>query len=83
MKSNKLANSILIVTCGPSTDEWIMMWYIYAWASLLAQLVKNPPAMQEIPVRFLYSIYRREYYLVVRKNKIMPFAAPWTSRLSC
>ena len=23
------------------------------WASLIAQLVKNPPAMQEIPVRFL------------------------------
>ena len=23
------------------------------WASLVAQLVKNPPAMQEIPVRFL------------------------------
>jgi len=25
----------------------------YKRASLLAQLVKNPPAMQEIPVRFL------------------------------
>ena len=23
------------------------------WASLVAQLVKNPPAMQETPVRFL------------------------------
>ena len=23
------------------------------WASLIAQLVKNPPAMQETPVRFL------------------------------
>ena len=23
------------------------------WASLIAQLVKNPPAMQENPVRFL------------------------------
>ena len=27
--------------------------YIVTWASLIAQLVKNPPAMQEIPVQFL------------------------------
>ena len=27
--------------------------YIYAWASLVGQLVKNLPAMQETPVRFL------------------------------
>ena len=25
----------------------------HSWASLVAQLVKNPPAMQETPVRFL------------------------------
>ena len=25
----------------------------YTWASLVAQLVKNPPAMQETPVQFL------------------------------
>ena len=25
----------------------------HIWASLVAWLVKNPPAMQEIPVRFL------------------------------
>ena len=33
------------------------MWYIhmhrYIWASLTAQLVKNPPEMQETPVWFL------------------------------
>ena len=27
--------------------------YVYVWASLLAQLVKNPPAVQETSVRFL------------------------------
>ena len=27
--------------------------FYYIWASLLAQAVKNPPAMQEIPVQFL------------------------------
>ena len=26
---------------------------MYTWASPVAQLVKNPPAMQEIPVQFL------------------------------
>ena len=26
---------------------------LYLWASLIAQLVKNPPAMQETPVQFL------------------------------
>ena len=25
----------------------------YLWASLIVQLVKNPPAMQETPVQFL------------------------------
>ena len=25
----------------------------YSWVSLVVQLVKNPPAMQETPVRFL------------------------------
>ena len=29
------------------------MSLVYMWASLIAQLVKNPPAMQETPVRFL------------------------------
>ena len=27
--------------------------YLFIWASLIAQLVKNPPAMQETLVRFL------------------------------
>ena len=27
--------------------------YAYIWASLVAQMVKNPPAMLETPVRFL------------------------------
>ena len=30
-----------------------MLIYTYAVASLIAHLVKNPPAMQETPVRFL------------------------------
>ena len=33
------------IFCIPVADSW--------WASLIAQLVKNPPAMQETPVKFL------------------------------
>ena len=32
---------------------FIMMRYVPSRASLVAQLVKNPPAMQEIPIQFL------------------------------
>ena len=31
----------------------INIYSLKSWASLVAQLVKNPPAMQETPVRFL------------------------------
>ena len=31
------------------------------WASLVAQLIKNPPAMQETPVRFRKIPWRREW----------------------
>ena len=31
----------------------ITFLYLFIWASLIAQLVKNPPAMLETPVRFL------------------------------
>ena len=38
---------------GKSTGEGIDYPLQYSRASLVAQLVKNPPAMQETPVRFL------------------------------
>ena len=38
---------------GRSTGEGIGYPLQYSWASLVAQLVKNPPAMQETPVQFL------------------------------
>ena len=34
-----------------STDEWMKMWYVYR-ASLVAQLIKNPPATHETLVQF-------------------------------
>ena len=46
------------VSCPPGPDFFLsvktnrgVLWV--SWASLLAQLVKNPPAMQETPVLFL------------------------------
>ena len=38
---------------GRSAGEGISYPFQYSWASLVAQLVKNLPAMQETPVRFL------------------------------
>ena len=38
---------------GRSAGERIGYPHQYSWASLVAQLVKNPPAMQETPVQFL------------------------------
>jgi len=38
---------------GRATGEGIGYLLQYSWASLVAQLVKNLPAMQETPVLFL------------------------------
>ena len=43
----------LIPGLGRSAGEEIGYLVQYSWASLVAQLVKNPPAMQETPVQFL------------------------------
>ena len=43
----------LISGSGRSTGEGIGYPFQYSWASLVAQLVKNPPAMQETWVWFL------------------------------
>ena len=38
---------------GSSLGEGIGYPLYYSWASLVTQMVKNPPAMQEIPIQFL------------------------------
>ena len=38
---------------GRSTGEWIGYPFPYSWASLMAQLVKNPPAVWETRVQSL------------------------------
>ena len=42
-----------ISASGRSAGEGVGFSLQYSWASLVAQLVKNPPALQETWVRFL------------------------------
>ena len=44
----------------PLFNTYICMLARYLWASLVAQLVKNPPAMQETLVQFLGQEYPLE-----------------------
>ena len=46
-------------------------------ASLIAHLVKNPPAMQETPVRFLGRENPLEKGMATRSN-IVAWRIPWT-----
>ena len=46
-------------------------------ASLVAQLVKNPPAMQEIPVRFLGGEDLLEKEMAAHSS-ILAWRIPWT-----
>ena len=46
-------DSGLIAGLGRSPGEGTGYPLQYSWVSLVAQLVKNPPAMQETPVQFL------------------------------
>ena len=48
--SCKVGDPGLIPGLGRSAGERIGYPLQYSWAALVAQLVKNPPAMQEIPV---------------------------------
>ena len=62
---------------GRSPGEGIGYPLQYSWASLVAQLVKNLPAMQEAPVQFL----GREGPLEKGKathSRILVWRIPWT-----
>ena len=50
---------------------------MYARASLIAQLVKNPPAMQETPVRFLDCEDPLEEGKATHSS-ILAWRIPWT-----
>ena len=50
----------------------------YSWASLVAQLVKNPPAMRETWVRSLSWEDPLEKGMKVTHSNILAWRIPWT-----
>ena len=63
---------------GRSAGEGMGYPLVYSWVSLVAQLIKNPPAMRETWVRSL----GREDALVKGKithSSILAWRIPWTS----
>ena len=62
---------------GRSTGEGIGYPLQYSWASLLAQLVKNPPAMWETWVRSLGWENPLEKAMATHSN-ILAWRIPWT-----
>ena len=53
IQSDTRLDPSMIPEMEKSPEEWIGYPLQYSWASLVAQMVKNPPAMQETPVQFL------------------------------
>ena len=67
----------LIPSLGRSAGEGITYPLHYSWASLVAQLVKNPPAMQETWACCLgweYSLEKRK----ANHSSILAWTIPWT-----
>ena len=52
----------------------------YSWASLVAQLVKNPPATWETWVRSLGWEDPLEKFLKAMHSRIMAWRIPWTAK---
>ena len=67
----------LIPGLGRSMGEGIGYTLQYSWASLVAQLVKNPPAMQEIWVQSLGWEDPLENGKATPSN-ILAWRIPWT-----
>ena len=68
---------VLIPGSGRSPGEGIGYPLQYSWASLVAQLVKNPPAMQEILVQSLGLEDPLEKRKATHSN-ILAWRIPWT-----
>ena len=67
----------LILGSGRSTGEGIGYPLQYSWASLVAQLVKNPPAVQETWVQFLGWVDPLEKEMAIHSS-ILAWKIPWT-----
>ena len=62
---------------GRSAGEGIGYPFQYSWASLVVQLVKNLPAMQETPIQFLGWEDPLEKGEATHYN-ILAWGIPWT-----
>ena len=67
----------MIPGSGRSTGEGIGYLLQYSWASLVAQLVKNPLAMQETWIRSLGWEDPLEKGMVMHSG-ILAWRIPWT-----
>ena len=67
----------MIPGSGRSPEEGIGYPLQYSWVSLVAQLVKNPPAMQETWVRFLGQEDLLEKGKATHSS-ILAWRIPWT-----
>ena len=67
----------MIPGLGRSPGEGLGYPFQYSWASLVAQMVKNPPAMQEtwVPSLSLEDPWRKAWQPTVL---FLPGESPWT-----
>ena len=67
----------MIPVSGRSAEEGIGYPLQYSWASLVAQLVKNPPAMWETWIQSLGQEDPLEKGMATQSS-ILPWRIPWT-----
>ena len=72
--------SSLCYTAGPCRLSIVYIVVCICWASLIAQLVKNPPSMQETPVRLLGQDEPLEKGKSTHSS-ILAWRIPWTVQL--
>ena len=68
----------MIPGSGRSAGEGIGYSHRYSWASLVAQLVKNPPAMWETWIQSLGWEYSLEKGKATHSS-ILAWTIPWTT----
>ena len=73
-----MQETLTIPESGRSTEEGIGYPLQYSWASLVAQLVKNLPAMQETWVQFLGWEDPLEKGKATHSS-ILAWRIPWTA----
>ena len=71
-------NFIIILDELPLPLQKVYLWFV--WASLVAQMVKNLPAMQETPVRSVGWEHALEKEMAIHSS-ILAWRSPWTQEL--